>query len=54
MGQLKPQSRDLGQGANQIPPIEAVRVILDNGITVILKEIHHVPIVSLFNEPGPV
>jgi zinc protease len=36
----------MGPSANPILPIEATRVVLDNGITVILKEIHHVPIVS--------
>jgi zinc protease len=46
LDRLKPQSRNLGRSPNQTSPIEAVRVVLDNGITVILKEIHHAPIVS--------
>ena len=46
LNRLKTESTSPRQRLNQIPPIEAVRVVLNNGITVILKEIHHVPVVS--------
>ena len=46
LDRLKLQPRGPGRGLNQIPSIEAARVVLDNGVTVILKEIHHAPIVS--------
>ena len=46
LDRLNPQSRNLGVSPNQISSIEAVRVVLDSGVTVILKEIHHAPIVS--------
>ena len=46
LDQFRPQASDPDRSPNQIPPIEAVRVVLDNGITVIIKEIHHAPIVS--------